>query len=311
MKKRWSYAITITILLVIISGLATGCGLLSKTNSPTPALTPPSSSGPADIIGRVTIANNVITGNKVYTPLRSGYQFWIVQTSVRNNGYQAQPMVSTDLWYIATGLTAQGQPESILGYRSGWQGFPSEWQFNSLPTTIPQGQSGEMIFCFDVPAGLNPNNYWICYRWRDAHHLMTDVLSFSKLVTTGTVAEVYDWDLKKVRTDIFSATINGKVIPLQLIKSFTGDNSKIVDFTADKSPVIVTWGTTATSQIQSKFEWSWQSEADNTIGTDLWTIYYSLFNTNYKILDSSGKYRLRIQSSGCSWWVKVGVELGG
>lgn len=107
--------------------------------------------------------------------------------------------------------------------------------------------------------------------------------------------------------EIFSVTINGKPIQLKLIKSFNGDNTKIVDFTVDKSPVTVIWGTTPTSQIQSNFDLSWQSEADNNYGSEWWTFQASFYN-NCQILEGIGKYKLRIQSSGCSWWVKVGVE---
>lgn len=130
-----------------------------------------------------------------------------------------------------------------------------------------------------------------------------DALSSIKKSTTSITQSA-----KSTINEFYSVTINGKSVQLKLIKSFSGNNSKIVEFTSEKSPAVITWGVTPTSKIQSSFDWSWQSEYENNLDSDFWTIYYSPFNVNYKILDGNGKFRLRIQSSGCSWWIKVGIE---
>lgn len=75
MKKSWAHAIQIALLLVMISGLAIGCGGTSSA--------PPASEYPADIIGHVTIADNIIVGQKEIPPLKDRV-YWIIEASVRN-----------------------------------------------------------------------------------------------------------------------------------------------------------------------------------------------------------------------------------
>jgi hypothetical protein len=180
MKKRLAGAIQVALLLVMISGLTVGCaGLSSATNSPTSALTPPSSQYPVDIIGRVTIANNVIAGKNEYKG-----EFWLVQTSIRNKAYQT-PVTSTADWIIGI----ESKPDSMVGSSIG--------NFTQSPVIIPQGQSGEMILCFGVVSGLNPSDYQICLQGYTAKEGQIPD-SYGKLVNTGTVAEIYDWDSQRV-----------------------------------------------------------------------------------------------------------------
>jgi hypothetical protein len=140
---------------------------LNSSSNNTSTLTPPSSSYPADIIGSVTISKSVIGQNMPQT--LKGEEFWIVQTAIRNKTYQ-NPIDDRPVWYF------RGITSSLV---------------NSSHVIIPQGQTSEMILCFMVDAGLNPNNYQICYGGQIP-------VSYGNLVNTGTVAEVYDWDLKKV-----------------------------------------------------------------------------------------------------------------
>ncbi len=114
-------------------------------------------------------------------------------------------------------------------------------------------------------------------------------------------------------TDTINIRINGKIIPLEVIQSFTGNNTKIVDFKVDKSPIVVTWEKTVTSNIQSSFDIYWQSEVDKGYGTDYWTSQLNMGfsftgDTPHLTLEGTGKYRLKIESSGCTWKVTVGVE---
>jgi hypothetical protein len=280
MKRRWSYAIPIALLLVSIGELAIGCAGLSSTS-------PLSSLYPADIIGRVTIPKYILIDN-MQLPPGDNAEWWIVKVSIKNKGYQNP--ITSEGWKIST--SPAGGDYSPLG-----------GAYTPPPVTISKGQSGEIIFCFKIVAGLNPTNYQISYLGQQPY-------SYGLLVNVdiGTVA--YDWYFKKIVNttvvDTFLVTVNGKVVQLKVIKSFTGDNTKIVDFTTDKSPVVVAWWTTPISQIQSSFTLWWQSGSD--VGSDLWTTKPIPPWSNTIILEGTGRYRLKIESSGYSWRVKVGVE---
>lgn len=171
MKRGWSYAIPIALLLVIVVS-AIGCtGLSSTTN-------PPSSSYPADIIGRVTIPKYVIAGNAPWVAGNApgdNAEFWVVQVSVKNKAYQNPITSESAMWAVTT----------IPQYN------PLGASFASPLVTIPKGQSGEMMFCFEVFGGLNPNDYQIRYMGQSPD-------SYGKLINTGVVVDMYDWDSKKV-----------------------------------------------------------------------------------------------------------------
>jgi hypothetical protein len=73
MKRIYFYAIPLALLLVMIGGLTTGCeGLFS-------GLTPPASEYPADIIGRVTIADKLIADGEEVRPYGINTLYWIVE----------------------------------------------------------------------------------------------------------------------------------------------------------------------------------------------------------------------------------------
>jgi len=124
--------ITFALLLVTISGLITGCEGLSPV--------PPASEYPADIIGHVTIADNIIVGQKEIPPSKDRV-YWIIEASVRNKEYQ-NPVIQGS-WIIANG---QGQ------------------RFPSPSVTIEKGQTGTIMLAFEVVAGVKPEGHQICYR---------------------------------------------------------------------------------------------------------------------------------------------------
>jgi hypothetical protein len=179
MKKKRVYVIYIVLFLVLISGLITGCEVLSSA----PKL--PDSEYPVDIIGRVTIAKTVIAGKTEHT--RSGNDFWIVETSIRNKAYQT-PVTATSQWAI--GLESK---PSIIGY--------IDEVFTPSSVTIPQGQSGKMILCFGLKAGLNSSDYQICLFGYASYATQKRVLiptSYGNLINTNTIAKIYDWDSQNV-----------------------------------------------------------------------------------------------------------------
>jgi hypothetical protein len=185
--KKCYYVIPIILLFVLISGLNTGCEGLSL------APTLPDSEYPVDIIGRVTIVKTVIAGMAEHT-IR-GKEFWIVETSIRNKDYQTS-VNATSLWAI--GLKSK---PSIIGY--------IEEEFTPSSVRIPQGQSGKMILCFGVKAGLNPSDYQIClfgYASYATQQRVSIPSSYGNLVNTNTIAEIYDWDSQKVVQEVKQAS---------------------------------------------------------------------------------------------------------
>jgi len=308
----------LSMVLVIISGVVTSCAGLSPSSSPASSpLSPPPSSYPVDIIGRVTIANSITGDTKGKTePTTYVKEFWIVQTSIRNKAYKF-PVKSTDIWIVG----AESNPNSFVG-----QLIPTSLLSNLIqsPVTILKGQSGEMMLCFGVSTrGLNPSDYQIGLKgsWMKGQD------SYGKLVNSNVIAEVYDWDSQKVvqagkrmlpATEPTEETFTiqgyvsqpfgqGKNITLKLIKSETGDRTKVIDFKTDKSPALVVYGYTPTSQISSNIM-LWYQVGD-TYGSDVWTTpFIPPWRSQVFPIEGYGKIKLKVESSGCNWWVKIGVE---
>ena len=306
--------------LVIIGGVVTGCAELSPSASPTSLpLSPPSSSYPVDIIGRVTIANSVITDIKgKIEPTTHVKEFWIVQTSIRNKAFKF-PVTSTDHWLIMANPDCNlSEPNCLVGQSIG-NVFQS-------PVTIQDGQSSEMMIGFGVfTRGLNPSDYQICLKGHAGLPRIAD--SYGKLVNSNIIAEVYDWDSQKVvqvgkrmspttEPTEETFTIQGYVsqpfgqskdITLKLIKSETGDRTKVIDFKTDKSPVLVVYDYTPTSQISSNIM-LWYQVGD-AYGSDVWTTpFIPPWRSNVFPIEGYGKIKLKVESSRCNWWVKIGVE---
>ncbi len=174
------YAIPIALLLVMISGLITGCAGLSST--------PPASEYPADIIGRVTIAEKVMVEGEQDKSLGGNIVYWIVEVSVKNKNYQEPITSKYDPSIPLPKDVRVGQVWSIIVNGKIW----ATPIFDSPPITVPQGQSGNMIFSFAFTTGddTKVNDTQISYRGQEP-------FSYGELITGDTVA-VYDWDLKKV-----------------------------------------------------------------------------------------------------------------
>jgi hypothetical protein len=164
----------IVILLVGILLIFTAC----KSS-----MTPPASEYPADIIGRVTIANNLIADGKEVQPYGTNTNYWIVEVSLKNKDYQYPVSSRRDksiplpegvdfIWSIIFNGKVWAAP--ILG---------------SPLITVPQGESGNMIFPFEMGRDDKTSDVLICYQGQEP-------FSYGELIDGDSVA-VYDWDLKK------------------------------------------------------------------------------------------------------------------
>jgi hypothetical protein len=180
--------------MIIIGVLITGCG--------EPSLVPPDSEYPADIIGRVTIADTVlasnIKGNKTETTTISKDRvWWIVEVSVRNKEYtlpisalpNSSTKVSSNIVWV------------IIYNGKTWSGTI----FKPTTEEIPLGKSGKLWLSFESKIDFNPTELQICYQGQEP-------FSYGKLVAGDTVA-VYDWDSKKVtQTRTTQAQVSQKTI---------------------------------------------------------------------------------------------------
>ncbi len=188
MKRICFYAIAIALLLVMISGLTTGCEWLSS------APAPPASEYPADIIGRVTVAEfltDLAEGSPgVLNPAENNI-FWVVNISIKNKTYP-QPVTSDYWkdWAIISGANVYKPPEIFKVLAKGTQ-----------IKRILTGQTGQILNCFEVPSSLTLSNAQIVYQGQQPY-------SYG-ILTGGDKVAGYNFLLKKAVT-ISSPTTNPK-----------------------------------------------------------------------------------------------------
>ena len=201
MRKGWIYAIQIAISLVMVCGVAIGCAVPSSTS------TPPASKYPADITGRVTIAETVKAeyqqgphaGETMeMTPLE-GQIYWIVDISVKNKSYENTVTANHNHWKIVVDDKVY-HTQTIL---------PGNIQ-PSYAMAVPMGETGETTIRFSVPDTLEISGAKICYQGQELY-------SYGKLSGGDRIA-AYDWDLKKgvqEATDKVPATKIATVLRIQ------------------------------------------------------------------------------------------------
>ena len=192
---RLIVAIQVVLSLVTIMGLATGCELLSPTSTPSSTPAPPASEYPADISGRVTIADTVVADlPKSHKKVEHGYgPWWIVDVVVKNKNYE-KPI--TSIWDTSISMPVGEEhfiwsiviDDKVWGGLKSWSGFPAGDTFPQPPMIVPKGESGKTTFLFRGP-DVSPNDAQICYRGQEPY-------SYGRL-TGGDRVAVYDWDLKK------------------------------------------------------------------------------------------------------------------
>ncbi len=190
MRKRWIYVTQIALSVVVISGLATGCGVLSSIPAP------PTSEYPADISGRVTIAEKVIAKynrNKPdtmeLTPLERKV-FWIVDISVKNKSYEDVVTASYKDWKIVAGDKVYDSPKPFMDI----------WPSTAMNVVV--GATGKTTFRFTVPDTLKVSSAKLCYQGQEPY-------SCGKL-TGGDKVAVYNWDLGVARVESAVAHVVGK-----------------------------------------------------------------------------------------------------
>lgn len=100
-----------------------------------------------------------------------------------------------------------------------------------------------------------------------------------------------------------------KQMQLKTIKKWEGSESKELNFKADTTPWVVNSGYTATSPISTKFSMNVVKDIQELSDVELY--YNSQFTRDglqVVTMEEKGNFKIKVEASGCSWWVKIGVE---
>jgi len=154
------------------------CGAVSSIKSSLPSASIPSSNYPVDIIGHVTIANEVIA-NGTEDVLQPGVGWWIVQVSIRNKSYQSPITSKSEL-----AIVFSNNPSNLAGVAIDL--------VQNSSVSISSGETGELMLGCLAPNGITPSQCQISL-WSGSNGI-----SFGNLVATNTAAEIYNWDLQKI-----------------------------------------------------------------------------------------------------------------
>lgn len=96
-------------------------------------------------------------------------------------------------------------------------------------------------------------------------------------------------------------------IRLNTVKSWQGTEMKEIRYNANKSPWVLNAGYKATSKLGSKFDVIIARETEMGFGLEVG--YGSVFNGVHSyVVEGAGEFLIGIDTSGCEWWARVGVE---
>jgi hypothetical protein len=244
---------------------------------------------PADLSGRVTIAEKLVSATTWVPSPMQGKIFWIVQISVKNVSY-SQPITNYGWQIVANNV-------SFVDLR----GFPVDI------LNIASGQSGQATYVFSVPLTIAVEDAQICYKGQEPS-------SFGELTKKNTVS-AYDWSTGSIINVTPPPTIETYLVhgpsvidvyrymQLKTIASWQGTSSRKMDFTVTKVPCIINYGWTATSAIRSSVT-VYAFDKYNTTPLP----WESRTGIGTMELDAAGKYTIQVDAVGAQWWLKIGVE---
>ena len=142
MVRRWIYVTQIALSLAMVIGLAIGCAV------------PSASKYPADISGRVTIAEKFILFGRE-NPSSQNEVFWLVDISVKNKAYEHAVTADYKDWAIVAGGEVY-QVAAILRVIED----PSSSMTPAM--NVPSGHTGGTTIGFEVPSSLKVSDAQIC-----------------------------------------------------------------------------------------------------------------------------------------------------
>ena len=99
---------------------------------------------------------------------------------------------------------------------------------------------------------------------------------------------------------------------LYTMQSWSGTNDEVLSFSSNETPMVINFGYTPTSNIASSLDIEYQGGnhsgaiVNATVGGLLWVPIFR----NGTIIEGTGAFKIKVTSSGCNWWIKIGVEQG-
>jgi hypothetical protein len=104
---------------------------------------------------------------------------------------------------------------------------------------------------------------------------------------------------------VYGGMVGGYIENLYTIANWSGSGNKTMSFTSDETPMVLDFGYTPTSNIESSMDVSYQGGNNGAVlGSQGW---YELLRNGTPI-EGTGSFNISVISSGCNWWVKIGVE---
>ena len=96
---------------------------------------------------------------------------------------------------------------------------------------------------------------------------------------------------------------------LRTLKHWEGDESKEFDFNADKTPWVLNAGYKSTSKISTNFQVDVLKDVKGFPGVQVGPITQVTRTGLHGVtVEEKDRFTIKVTSSGCSWWVKIGIE---
>jgi ribosomal protein L37AE/L43A len=271
---------------------------------------PPVSTYPADISGRVTIADKVKCSTAIAVPPNKDSDiFWIVDVLVRNNTYDNAVVASLETGYKGWEIVANDKV-----YRPTCCGSPREHP----PVSIDLGKTGDFMLYFDVPQDLDISDAQIRYQGQEPY-------SYGKLTGSDKVV-AYDWDSKTVIEETIEPgdlyivpdeEFNTSTKQLRTVAQWSGTEDEVINFSIDKSPWVINGSYEVVSSLGHKFAYLILTEEEYSDPDEAFRKYMGhefLMPTRFTadsinwLVKQSGNFFICVYASGVEWELKVGVE---
>ncbi|MGD0857382.1 MAG: hypothetical protein ABSA18_16540 [Dehalococcoidia bacterium] len=269
---------------------------------------------PAEITGNVIITNSLqfqAGGQLQNVQATETNVFWIIEVKVKNSNYK-KPISSWDPWFITTNNNSYKMSTPFMNVTS------------ATDMIVQPGGSGLAILRFTVPNQLLIDSCHLCYQGQTP-------FSCGKL-TGGNREYAYNWDSKLVvkgtapqpsiagqsqaspqfsdQYVLMTLANPDRYMELRTIAHWEGSESIKIPFSCDKSPWVMNYGLTPTSNIASHLYIPvCKIQQDKIIRQYALQKSYGPFKGVYSIImEETGSFTLDVDASGCLWWIKIGCE---
>lgn len=265
---------------------------------------------PADISGYVTITKIIQAridegDDPIEMEALPGKIYWIVDVDVSNKGYDQSIKAVFNDWVIVSNSEVYECMKPFMGVSS----------ISNCGMDVSLGEHAETLIRYAVPDTLSVSDATLCYRGQEP-------FSYSSLDGGETVA-AYDWDTGKSTKPKSLSTLDSYLVEYSMVtlearyenlytfKFQEGTGDSTIDIDVTHTPSVINYGhSPPTSKVGSDFLLEIQGGEYTQLGSGYWMSYpyQEVGNGGFYILGKIETYRVRIQSYGCDWWLKVGSE---